>query len=33
MKYFNSIFIITSLFFISAEAGNHSRILIQNATV
>ena len=33
MKYFNSIFIITSLFFISAEAENHSRILIQNATV
>ncbi len=33
MKYFNSIFIIICLFFISAEATNDSRILIQNATV
>ena len=33
MKYLNSIFIITCLFFISAEAKNDSRILIQNATV
>jgi imidazolonepropionase-like amidohydrolase len=33
MKYFNSIFILTCLFFISAQAENNSRILIQNATV
>ena len=33
MKYLNSIFIITCLFSISAEAENDSRILIQNATV